>query len=374
MIMAKPTCEIYYNRKSISLHVRQIYTGFCELAARNVIDIKFTEHDWNQNYKTENLVKVCVNGAVDVIYDTNDGLYWVYGNAEDNLKYFTEVILPQCTFLFKRSYKLELSDIARSYNCNVMPLGFNYDVTSTLNIIDRVCYNRRDKVKRFIGSSKALSGLLKREHEHVFIYQNYECVPDMARDYTDGRILFLTRLWDPEDRGLELETSSMKAQVNEERKRINVTRIECIEACKKHFGGRFIGGLSNDPYSMKVAPQLIASKDLTRKSKFLTLIKSSSICIGTTGLHDSIGWKFAEYVAASRAIVTEKLCYEVPGQFKRGYNYLEFSTADELKMQIEYLTDNPSVINNIMWNNYEYYNNYLRPDNLILNTLRAVLA
>lgn len=372
--MAKPICEIFYNKKSVSPHVRQIYTGFCELAARNVIDIKFQEHDWNQNYKTGNLVKVCVNGLVNVIYDTNDGLYWIHGNAEENIEYFKEVILPQCNFLFKRSYRTELSGMAKPYNCDVRPLGFNYDVSSAFNIMDKVCYSRRDKLKRFIGSSKALSNLLKKEHKHVFFYQNYESLPDMTRDYTDSRILFLTRLWDPDDPILELETSSMKMQVKEERMRINETRIECIERCKKQFKDRFIGGLSDDAFTRKTAPKLIASQDLTRKSKFLDLIKLSPICIGTTGLHDSIGWKFAEYVAASRAIITEKLLYEVPGEFEPGQNYLEFSTANDLKTQIEYLSGNPSIVNSMMLSNYRYYNNFLRPDNIILNTLRTVLA
>lgn len=374
MIMAKPICEIFYNKKSVSPHVRQIYTGFCELAARNVINIKFQELDWNQNSKTGNLVKVCVNGLVSIIYDTNDGLNWVHGNAEENIEYFKEAILPQCNFLFKRSYRSGLSRIAKPYNCDVRPLGFNYNVTSALNIMDKVCYSRRDKLKRLIGSSKALSNVFQKEHEHVFFYQNYESLPDMTRDYADSGILFLTRLWDPDDPVLELEISNMKEQLKEERMRLNETRIECIETCKKHFKDRFIGGLSDDAFTRKIAPNLIAPQNLTKKSNFLDIIKSSPICIGTTGLHNSIGWKFAEYVAASRAIITEKLHYELPGEFEARQNYFEFSTANELKTQIEYLSDTPPIVNNMMLNNYRYYNNFLRPDNLIFNTLRTVLA
>lgn len=39
----------------------------------------------------------------------------------------------------------------------------------------------------------------------------------------------------------------------------------------------------------------------------MRLMKQSRICIATTGLHDSIGWKFAEYVVAGRTIVIEPL-------------------------------------------------------------------
>lgn len=51
-------------------------------------------------------------------------------------------------------------------------------------------------------------------------------------------------------------------------------------------------------------------------------MRRSDICIGSTGLWDSIGWKTGEYVAAARAVVNERFVYEVPGGFREGVNYL----------------------------------------------------
>lgn len=372
--MAKVHCVIYYNRKAVSPHVRQIYTGFCELSRKKFISIEFIEHDWNPNHITENLVKVQVNTTTEIIYDTNDGLYWIYGTLGDNLKYLQEVILPQCDLLFKRSCSADLVSKLGSHNRKVYPLGLNYNVTSASNVMDKICYSRRGKLRRYIRSSPTLSSMLGMECNRLLYYENFEFPPAMLHDHSECKVLFLTRLWDPDDRVLERETSSMNELTKEERGRINEKRIECIEACKKKFKRRFIGGLVDDKYARKIAPHLIAPQSLTSKQGFINLIKSCPICVATTGLHNSIGWKFAEYIAASRAIITEKLNYILPGEFEVGQNYLEFSTAGELVRQIDFLSDNPVVINDMMWENYSYYNSYLRPDNLILNTLRIALS
>lgn len=371
--MAKVHCVIYYNKKAVSPHVRQVYTGFCELSRKKFISIEFIEHDWNPGHITENLVKVQINGATEIIYDTNDGLYWIYGTLDDNLVYLQDVILPQCDLLFKRSCSTDLVSKSGSHGRKIYPLGLNYNVTSAYNVMDKICYNGREKLRRYVKSSSTLSNILNMESNRLLYYENFEFPPAMLRDYSESKVLFLTRLWDPEDQVLERETSSMNELTKEQRKYINEKRIECIEACKKKFKHRFIGGLVNDQYARKLAPHLIAPQSLTSKSGFMNLIKSCPICIATTGLHNSIGWKFAEYVAASRAIITEKLNYILPGKFEVGQNYLEFSTAGDLMRQIDHLSNNRSVMNDMMWENYRYYNNYLRPDNLILNTLRLAL-
>jgi hypothetical protein len=48
------------------------------------------------------------------------------------------------------------------------------------------------------------------------------------------------------------------------------------------------------------------------------------------GLYESNGWKLGEYVAGSKAIVSEHLHYDAPGNFSPEQNYLEFNSADEM--------------------------------------------
>ena len=103
------------------------------------------------------------------------------------------------------------------------------------------------------------------------------------------------------------------------------------------------------------------------------MVKESSICIATMGLHESIGWKFAEYVSASKAIVSEELHYEVPGDFQSGRNYLTFKTPEECVDQIDKLVKDEDYRYQMMVNNFNYYHQYVRPDRLVLNSLITIL-
>lgn len=94
-----------------------------------------------------------------------------------------------------------------------------------------------------------------------------------------------------------------------------------------------------------------------------------NICIATTGLFGSIGWKFAEYVAGSRAIISEPLNYSIPGNFTNGVNYYDFLNKDDLLNNIQTLLSNKDIVKNMMYNNFLYYNQYVKPENLVLNTL-----
>ncbi len=94
--------------------------------------------------------------------------------------------------------------------------------------------------------------------------------------------------------------------------------------------------------------------------------------MATTGLHNSIGWKFGEYVAASRAILSEPLIYGLPGNFEHGKNYLPFNNEDELLHKTYSLLKNKDELLDMMNSNFHYYNNFLRPDKLVLNTLLKI--
>jgi hypothetical protein len=86
----------------------------------------------------------------------------------------------------------------------------------------------------------------------------------------------------------------------------------------------------------------------------------SDICIGSMGLHKSIGWKTGEYVAASKAIINEKLKYEMPGDFKDGINYISYNTVNECFNAVDYLISNPDIVYKMKCANHRYYKKYLK--------------
>jgi len=328
-------CEIYY---SSSRHLNQIYDGFEKLRKMGIVDISLKNVDGNE---TKPLLKVRVNNKYTVIYDTYDGMNWIDASVEENLNYFKKNI--KADFYFKRSYSKELVEYAPN-NCEIHPLGLfvnlNHDLKYKKTIKDIF---RKYTKKRHISS-----------HDLEF----YPMV------WKEDRILFLTRLWDPDEVSLK--------HLKEERILLNTNRMNAVKACQKEFGKSFIGGLQQNTFTMNTAKDLIMPASLTKKNTFIHTIKQSNVCISTSGLHDSIGAKFGEYVSASRAIISEPLTYEPPGDFKENKNYLSFNDENELLTKIHYLLQNKDIMVNMMHHNFTYYNNYLRSDKLVLNTLLKI--
>lgn len=189
--------------------------------------------------------------------------------------------------------------------------------------------------------------------------ENFEFPPII----TQNKVLFIARLFNPK---------KFPLCYREEVERLNEFRISVVKYCKNELKNIFTGGLYEDDYSLKIAKDLTISRNITRRGNFIKLIKLHNICITTTGLHKSIGWKFTEYVAASRAIITEPLSYQLPGDFKVNKNYLEFRNENELMEKVNILLEDQKKLKNMMRANFYYYNMYVKPENLVLNTLLKI--
>jgi hypothetical protein len=364
---------VYHNRKTSGGHSRQIFTGLSELARSGAIDLRWVERDWNPSHGTENLIKVTLDGDMDLLFDTNDGFYWIHDDLGGNIEYFAQEILPQFRYVFKRSCNAELLAKFGESSNKFRPLGLNYELTSDHNAADKFHYGWRDGLGKLLRRSDALCRVLGRTSDRLLHFENFEHPPLIGSGRFPPQILLLTRLWGPIGDDVASAGSLVLERTQHEVDAINRSRIECIEACRDAFAGNFVGGLADTPYARKVAPHLVAPDFMTDKRRFMALVKASPICIATTGLILSTGWRFGEYVAASRAIVSEKLHGVLPGSFRAPDNYLEFTTVEELLRAIRSLMDDPSALKEMMRNNYLYYRSYVRPDALVLNALLAAL-
>lgn len=333
-------------------HLMQIYTGFFALQKAGIIDLKIKRIKYSDS--SIPIINAVINKTYKAVYDTIDGLSWIPGDSDTNLEHFKKTV--KTDFYFKRSYDPRMQEY-KPDNCEVYPFGLNYNVHPDKNML-RYAATFRDKIKYIAKTNK----LFKTISNKPFFYtRDFEYYPIKARE---NRILFLTRLWSPEEARSE--------RSREFRAQLNATRIKCIEACKKAYGNLFTGGLYMESYAKKNYPSLAMPGSFTNKASYLQSVKEHTICVTTTGLHNSIGWKLGEYVAASRAIVTEPLNFSLPGSFNRGSNYFEFETPEELLTQVDFLLSNPDQILETMKNNYYYYNNFVKPENLILNTLITI--
>ena len=114
------------------------------------------------------------------------------------------------------------------------------------------------------------------------------------------------------------------------------------------------------PFAKKNYPNYLTNLE-TDATKYLKLVKMCLIGVTTTGLHNSIGWKLAEYLAASRCIITEPLNYSLPVSLVEGKNFLSFRTPEECVEKAKKIFNSQRLAKEMRKNNYGYYLAEIKP-------------
>lgn len=325
-------------------HLQQVFVGFSELQRKGLVSLEIVE--CIDRTRTSPLLRVVIEDKVRVIYDCHDG------PAVDQRE------LDQCSFYFKRSCPMGGVDP------RVQPLGLNYGVQSE----SCFAYGKnhmsglRESAARVVRGSRLLSRLFGRTSIRDQCIENFEYYPAIYSPRL--KVVFGARLWRPESTP-DIPKPTIEA--------LNRLRIDCVRACREKYGEDFFGGLSDSPLSRSLCPDLVLPHNKTSQGAYLAEVRSAAVCIATTGLHGSIGWKFAEYVAAARAIVSEPLNYRVTGDFHPGVNFLEFTEVAGLLSAIDRLRTDAVQRDLMMAANHRYYHSYMRPDMLVLHTLQRSL-
>lgn len=331
---------------SNSLHAAQIYTGFLGLRAKGW-DVTLLDRTRDRNSPFRELPVVLAEyRGQRLVYDLWDG----YQNPEG-----MALGLGDCDFYFKRSFSQERNgELFPEYQEKMYPLGFNYHVTCPRNPI------------RGQWWKEAAKPLLGRTPDRFFTPEVFEGRAERKRG-EPVKILFLTQLWDDHD-------PSLPPEVNEERTRINQTRMTILRTLRQTYGDAFLGGLRDEALSRERAAELVVPPEITERRKYLGAVHDCDICIGTMGLHGSTGWKTGEYVAAAKAIVVEQMRYQVPGDFAEGTNCLFFTDAQGCVAAVRRLAEDEDALYRMKLANQDYYRRYLEPTALVKNTLELVDA
>jgi hypothetical protein len=178
------------------------------------------------------------------------------------------------------------------------------------------------------------------------------------------RAIFLARTW-----------QEREVRNTEEVGPLNDMRAGCIRALRARFGERFLGGFAPSEHARAAYPDCVVGADVsTRRSRYLRLLKAYPVCVATRGLSGSIGWKFAEYVALSKSIVSEPTRIELPGPIAAGENYLEFETPEACVQRVAELMENAGVRLRMMEKNREYHLEYGTPWAIVARVLDAAMA
>lgn len=345
--------DVYYTKSD---HLTRIMTGLHLLEKQGVLECRYIE-DKNHDVLPDsaNMLELRINDK-RIAFDLRDASAL---NQERNWSYLTSV-----DAYFERSHTnwknhAGIADQAEK----IYPFGFNYYMTYPGN-------------PAFVpSSSKNYLKNILRNAINCSKYTRVEAFEGKA-DYDPPkkpRIIFMTRLWSPDEVKIPADASAEKKayreKMIEERRKINADRIEICRQLRNIYGSQFCGGIQSSSYAVKLCPDVILPSRMTMKQNYLKLMKGSDICIGSSGLEKSIGWKTGEYVAAARAIVCEELAYLLPGDFAAGKNYLSYHDVSSCLNAVDALCSDPQSIYDMQLANEQYYREYLRPEKQILNAL-----
>ncbi|MFU8815350.1 MAG: hypothetical protein ACNA7W_08385 [Pseudomonadales bacterium] len=346
-----PHVKIYH--ASDRGHFSQIYTGFRRLHRQKVISLSQTPAEAcalsARLRPTNPPMLVSIEGRL-VVYDLQDG------------RALCENALDAVDRYFKRGYDPRLVDrLPEAQRHKVRPLGLNYRVWD--DGLDSFALQRALRRR----GRQQLTGVIRSLGIDLGFVPRLSVLKQPPAFAASPKVLFLTRLWDT-DRVTVSPGIRSHAEINE-------MRIACVAALKAELGGAFIGGVAPDPVAKaRCPPALIADQRVVAKRNYLDLMKATPIGITSIGLFDSNGGKLGEYVACSKAIACEPLVHEVPGDFAAGENYLEFTSPEECVQAAVALMEDPHLRGRMMLRNFHYYQCYLKPERLVLNTVAEALG
>lgn len=355
-------------------HNSQIYSGLFDLKKEGKINLYIT------SLFESNVKKSARNGvmwlqvsdsenrkACNVCFDTFDG-YEI--SSVDRLKL--------CDIYFKRSLSeqtIKRSDLDSVNIAKIHPYGLNHEIRSIneRQIIYRLMISQLASKNWFKNPINFMGHISREVIGHMFL--RYDIKVPRFRHMTiddflvepnepaEPLILFQTRLWPYH----EVPRIS-ESRINE----LNNMRVMIVRVLKHAFGKRFIGGLVPTDYSRQYYPDLLSAQK-TCRNDYMNLVKRCLICVTSTGLHDSIGFRLPEYLAASRCVISEPLVYRLPVSLTEGENYLQYRSPEECAEACEKILTNPQWAKQMRHENYKYYLNEVLPSALIYNRLKTAL-
>ena len=307
-------------------HISGILAGFTLLAKRGELTLRVLDARQGSPIAREALLETEIDGRT-VVFDLMDGYFY-------NDPAAVQALFSRADVVFKRSFSAEKNrQFPGDISAKLRPLGLNYYVTCPGSPLDAE-RSAKSRLKQWALSTRCYP-------------QDFEA--RLTRVRKKPRIL-LQAEW----------------------RQVNADRIELLHRLQSAFPAQFTGGVSDNACARQLCPELIVPDKLTGKRAYLHRMQHTEICVASTGLHGSTGWKLAEYVAAGRAIVTEPLRYTLPGGFEEGKNYKTYTSPAECEEQLRQLLADPAAILAMAQHNAAYYQAWLRPEQQVRQALRQL--
>jgi hypothetical protein len=204
----------------------------------------------------------------------------------DHADYWELSLLEWCDVYAKRNMNPRHTTALQH---KIIPFGLNY-----------ACHSRRGVVAALAaitGASPRVSKAKLKEIYCILTTPHWKFDEYRPEQPVDNTILFQARIWEPHD-----------APGDEA---INEQRVGLLRALKREFGSRVVGGVVPTPFARKAYPDLVTNLPC-RQRQYIRSSKRPLIGIYFRGLYGSIAFKMAEYLAASKCIVSEPIDNQLP--------------------------------------------------------------
>lgn len=175
------------------------------------------------------------------------------------------------------------------------------------------------------------------------------------------QIVFQPRLWDtPPGSGDLFDVA-------------NQDRVATVGALRAAFSSDQTIGLVHTPFAQQQAPELL-TRTKVRTGGYHRQLRASMIGVNCVGLRGSVGWKFAEYLAAGLAVVSQPIEKELLAPIEAGVHYLPYTSPQECVEQCRRLLEDAELTTQMGAANLEYYNQWVDPPAHIMHLLGLSMA
>lgn len=308
----------------------------------------------------------CEENNIEFDFYINSTVAWnsailYFNNQEIYFDYSDDSVFIENPEKFDCYFKRSL--LINDFCSNVYPLNFQVNYSyKAFKLLSKFGFkellNKSNRVELFRAVD--YFGFFTNSSHNVKDIRKF---PKEVRD-NKGKVIFYTRLWNPENNTDVYE---------KERRRIqNNFRIESCRIIKNNFENARVG-LLPDVLSSKLAPDLLLDKNKTSINGYFRVLRNSDIGIADDGLKDTPGWKIGEYLLHGKAVITTPLNI-VTENFEEHVNFEKLSTRssfEELPGKIDYLLKNKKYLD-MGCNNLEWSDEYLHPKNYIKRILSVI--
>ncbi len=251
----------------------------------------------------------------------------------DHSDWWDQGLLEWCDVYAKRNLNARHVSALQQ---KIIPLGLNW-----------ACRSRRSMAAALTAIAPTLPRASKGRLREIYRYlatPHWKAFEQDPRQPVDRTILFQTRVWEAREAPGEYG--------------INDQRIGLLRALKKEFKHRVVGGVVPTPFAFSFCPDLVTNLPC-RQPQYVRWAKKSLIGIYFRSLFDSLAFKMAEYLAASKCIVSEPILNQLPAPLDFVCTY---HSADECLAACERILCDPSLAQAQRQQSWEYYLAQVRPD------------